>query len=133
MKNKCYATLTALSLYAQVEVVDVESCGDIPEWVTGYETMIYGNHGVRIATKPDSDIEIVVSNYQVMEDPILCNSGNIRIGNKGLLVGNIPASTTTHINIPAGVYRLVILTNGLGSEVTRVNIVIRTDIKSVEE
>jgi hypothetical protein len=119
-----YATVKALSLYAQVEFVCTDYDDGIPEWDTGKEALVYSIHGIRIETKPDTEIEMIVSNYQVMTEPVLCISGKMEIGDNGVIVGNIVASTIKQLDFEPGNYKIMINANGMGSDVTQVNILI---------
>jgi hypothetical protein len=124
MENIIYATVKALSLYAQVEFLSADYDDVIPEWETGDEALAYGIHGVLIATKPDSEIEMVISNYQVMTEPVLCVSGELEIGVDGMIAGNSIAATVQQIDFDPGSYKIMINANGIRSDVTKINIVL---------
>jgi hypothetical protein len=85
---------------------------------------VYGIHGIRIETKPDTEIEMIISNYQVMTEPVLCISGEMEIGDNGIIVGNIVAVTIQQIDFDPGNYKIMINANGMGKDVTGVNIVL---------
>ena len=124
MESIIYATIKAFSLYAQVEFLSADFDDRIPEWDTGDEALAYGIHGVLIATKPDSEIEMIISNYQVMTDTVLCVSGELEIGDDGMIAGNSVAATIKQLDFDPGIYKIMINANGLRTDVTQVNIVI---------
>lgn len=108
------------TLRSQVVLLDNEADDGFPQMRNGSESVAFGWQGVVVATKEDFETEIIVC--QGMDEPeyALCITGQIRVGNKGLIVGNIEAATTTNIPWPSGRTLVTVYTNGIFTNATRV-------------
>ena len=90
------------SLYSQIALVDVETPDAYPEWITGDEIAAIGPNGVAIPTLGDTFIDVIIYKGRGDVDGIEYASGFIEVGNQGLLVGNIAASSYTTFAWPSG-------------------------------
>ena len=108
-----------LSLNSQVVLIDAEA-KDYPQWKTGEEMVVFGSHGVCVATANDYQVDIIVSMVKQRVKYALCVSCEIIVGKQGILVGNVPAAALTHIQLQPGRYSIIIYTDGIGSKTKRV-------------
>lgn len=108
------------TLYSQVGFVDVESKDTYPQWKTGEEIVVFGLHGVAVATAGDRLIDVLVCKGKIEIQYTLCVSGEILVGNQGVLVGNIPAASVTHLPLASGKYSVVVYTDRLATEAEHV-------------
>lgn len=108
------------TLYSQVGLVDVEIKDAYPQWKTGEEAVVFGLHGVAVATASDTQVDVLVCQGEIEIPYKLCISGEILIGNQGIIVGNVPAASTTYLSLPSGKYSVVIYTDGIGSDTKQV-------------
>jgi hypothetical protein len=108
------------SLYEQILLIDDETIGDHVQMRTGSESVAFGPYGVVVATKGDQKIEVVVFIGNGEPDHKLCVTGQISVGNKGLLVGNVVAADTANVNWPRGRTLVTVYTNGISIDTTQV-------------
>jgi len=110
-----------LALYYQVAMLDARAKESYPEWKTGEESVIFGLHGVAVATAGDQEIEVLVCRGKGNPEHVLCVSGEIIVSSdQGIIVGNVPAANTTSISLQRGIYSVTVYTNGIRTEATRV-------------
>ena len=108
------------SLHSQVILLDNEVNHGFPKMRTGAESVAFGEQGVVVATKEDFETEVVVCQGKGEPEHELCVTGQIRVGNQGLLVGNIEAATTTNIPWSRGRSLVTVYTNGIFTNATKV-------------
>ena len=115
-----------LSLYAQIVLLDAQNSAAYPEWTTGDEKAVYTKNGIAVATAGDSNIEVIIKENRGVSDENLypCLSAIITIGEKGLLVGNIPSGNVNSVPWMAGDVLVKVYTNQLVS--SNVTIVVFT-------
>jgi hypothetical protein len=90
------------ALYAQIALFDAEDQDSYPQWETGTEEVIFGPKGVAVATAGDTYVDVVVYKGQGSPGGRLCGSGEILVGKRGLLVGNVPAADITPLEWSSG-------------------------------
>jgi hypothetical protein len=125
MQDTLY-TGSVYALHAQVALFDAEGEDSYPEWETGTEDAVLGPRGIAVATAGDTEIEVVVCSDKKNLSGILCISGEISVGNQGLIVGNVVAANLAQIPWPPGKTSVDVYTNGVGEEVTRVAFVLES-------
>jgi hypothetical protein len=91
-----------------------------PQWETGAERAILTPKGVAVATASDIDIEVVVCTGEKVHGLKPCLSGEIRVGNQGLLVGNVISCDLHHIALPPGRISVTVYVDGNRCEATQV-------------
>lgn len=91
----------AYALYAQVALFDPAE-GSYPDWEVGVEHAVFGPRGVAVATASDIEVEIIVCRGQQVPGKMLCISGEIEIGDQGLLVGNVVSCDLYELAWPPG-------------------------------
>ena len=106
--------------YYQVALKDIENKDGYPQWKTGDEIIVFGSYGVVVVTANDQEIDIIVTSSKVDLEYSLCVSGEIIVGQKGILVGNITSADTTCIEVRPGKYSVTVYTDKFGPETTRV-------------
>lgn len=109
-----------LSLYSQVALFDAEDKEAYPQWKTGDEIVVFGLHGVAVVTAGDKQVDVRVFKGMVEPQHSLCVSGEIEIGEQGVLVGNVPAASVTHLSLSSGKYSVVVYTDKVGPETEQV-------------
>jgi hypothetical protein len=114
------------ALHAQVALFDAEDADSYPQWKTGTEDAVLGPKGVAVATASDTEIEVTVYKGKRASDEILCISGEIQVGDQGLVVGNIVSGDFAQLAWPPGQTSVDVYTNGRGEEVTRVVFVVES-------
>lgn len=114
-----------LSLYSQVALFDFERKDSYPEWQTGEESFVYNQFGIAVATKCDTRIEVVVSTDVITEYGNHLAEFELEIGKNGILVGNVPAASLTHIDFPEGKAQVQVFTNGIRENATKVVFVLQ--------
>jgi hypothetical protein len=111
--------------YAQIALFDNEHKNSYPQWIVGNEAIVFGQRGVAVATAVDKSIDVKVFKGTIIPDQyLLCVLGEIIIGNKGIMVGNVPAANVTKIPLIGGRYSVMIFTDGIGENVCKVIFVI---------
>jgi hypothetical protein len=110
----------AYSSYSQVALFDAACKDSYPKWKTGWESMVFGTKGVAVATASDQKIRISICRGEGMPEHFLSVSGEICIGDQGIEVGNVAASTLVNIPIETGRYIVTVYTNGIRNNVTTV-------------
>jgi hypothetical protein len=120
-ENEILYSGKTFSLYSQIGLCDFEAKDSYPQWKTGDELVVFGLHGVAVATASDEQIEVIVCKGKVETQYSLCVSGEILLGKKGILVGNIAAATVANLLLPRGRYSVVIYTDRIGSETKQVH------------
>ncbi len=90
------------TLYSQVALFDAEDHDSYPQWETGEENSVFGPKGVVVATQGDIKVDVAVYNGLGNPGGSLCSSGEILVGEKGLIVGNEVAADTVKLNWPSG-------------------------------
>lgn len=108
------------SLRSQVILLDNEANYGFPKMRTGAESVVFGEQGVVVATKEDYETQVIVCQGEDEPEHELCVTGQIRVGNQGLLVGNIEAATITNIPWVRGRTLVTIYTNGIYTNATKV-------------
>ena len=108
------------SSYFQVALLDNENKEAYPQWKTGDETIVFGSHGVVVVTANDQLIDVTVKTNKNDLEYALCVSGEIMVGNKGILVGNITSANTTIIKTQPGKYSVTVYTDKYGPETRQV-------------
>jgi hypothetical protein len=108
------------SLYSQVALFDAEIKDSYPQWKAGDELVVFGSHGVAVVTAGDQQVDVLVCKGKIDSRHALCISGEIFVGNQGVLVGNVPASAVTNIPIVSGKYSVVVYTDGIGPQTKHV-------------
>jgi hypothetical protein len=111
--------------YSQVALFDAEDTNSYPQFETGEEAVIFGSKGVAVATANDTDVEIAVLKGEAHESDIvgffLLLSGEMQIGNQGLIVGNEITADTAEVAYPAGKASVSVYANAEAStEITGV-------------
>jgi hypothetical protein len=109
---------TIYSLYEQILLLDNETTYDHVRMRTGSESVAFGPYGVVVAAKGDQKIEVIVLQGEGEPKHKLCVTGQISVGNKGLLVGNVVAADTATFNWPKGRTLVTVYTNGIDIETT---------------
>ncbi len=115
--------------YFQVALFDAEMKNAYPQWKTGKEIIVFGSRGVAVATANDTEVNVVVTRGKANPDYKLCVSGEILVGKKGIIVGNVAASSINLILLQSGEYSVVVYTNGLGPDTDQVYFYINRLIK----
>jgi hypothetical protein len=92
-----------------------------PQWKNGEELFVFGPRGVVVATATDQLIEVSVCKGIRSVEHVLCASGEILIGDKGLIVGNVASENSIPGIGDSGHYAVLIYTNGISDSVTKVN------------
>ncbi len=88
--------------YAQLGLFDAEDPNAYPEWETGEENVVFGPRGIAVSAAPSEDVWVVVHTRGPVHETILAASGDIEVGDEGLIVGNQVAGTFSHLTSPAG-------------------------------
>lgn len=114
------------ALYAQVALFDAEGEDSYPEWETGTENAVLGPRGIAVATAGDTEIEVVVCSDKGDHNGIFCISGEILVGNQGLVVGNVVSANLVQIPWPPGKTCVDVYTNGIGEETICVTFVLKS-------
>jgi hypothetical protein len=91
-----------LAHYYQIALLDAEGPGSYPEWITGEEAAVIGPKGVIIATPSDKYIETIIITAEKFNEENEIISGEIIIGSRGLLVGNVTSASYRIIPWPPG-------------------------------
>lgn len=108
------------ALYSQVALFDAENRNSYPQWKAGHEIIVFSLQGVAVVTASDEQVDVIVCKGKVIPKYALCVSGEILVGEQGILVGNIPAATVTQIPLESGRYSVVVFTDGFGTETRQV-------------
>jgi hypothetical protein len=108
------------TLHSQVILLDNEADQGFPKMRTGSESVAYGEQGVVVAVKEDFETEVIVCQGKDEPDHVFCVTGQIRVSNQGLLVGNIEAATIANIPWSRGRTLVTIYTNGIFTNATKV-------------
>ena len=108
------------SSYFQTALLDNDNKEAYPQWKTGDETIVFGSRGVAVVTANDQLIDVTVKTNKNDYEYALCVSGEIMIGNKGILVGNITSADTTIIEVQPGKYSVTVYTDKNGPETKQV-------------
>lgn len=109
------------ALYSQIALFDAEKKDAYPQWKAGKEIIVFGLSGVVVVTAGDKLIDVVVCKGKVVpQQYALCISGEIIVGNQGIIIGNVPAANVTQIPMQSGRYSVVIFTDGIGSNTNKV-------------
>ena len=119
-ENKVLFRGNIYTLHSQVILLDNEADRGFPKMRTGSESVAFGDQGVVVATVEDLNTEVIVCQGKNEPEHKLCVTGQIWVGNQGLLVGNIEASTTTNISWPKGRTLVTVYTNGIFTNATKV-------------
>ncbi len=88
--------------YSQVALFDAEDVDSYPQFETGEEPAILGDKGVAVATVNDTDVEITVYKGTAESGLVHILSGEIQVGNEGLIVGNETTADTAQVSYPPG-------------------------------
>jgi hypothetical protein len=108
------------TLHSQVILLDNEVDNGFPKMRTGAESVAFGDQGVVVAVKEDFETEVVVCQGKDEPDHELCVTGQIKVSNRGLLVGNIESATTYIIPWVSGSTLVTVYTNGIFTNSTKV-------------
>lgn len=108
------------TLYSQVALFDAEDRNSYPQWKAGHEIIVFGFRGVAVVTASDKQVDVIVCKGKEIPKYALCVSGEILVGEQGILVGNIPAATITQIPLESGRYSVAVFTDGIGIETHQV-------------
>lgn len=119
MRGKFFA------LYAQIELFDIESPDDYPEWVTGNETAVINPKGVVVSTLGDTLVNVIVYEGEEVADGTEYISGVIHVGSKGLQVGNVIAESYSLLPWPAGRTMVRVFADTPNGNATRVSFVLQ--------
>jgi hypothetical protein len=103
------------ALHAQVALFDAEDDNSYPQWETGTEEAIFGPKGVAVATAADRDVEVTVQRG-AKPDGMPRISGEIEVGNQGLIVGNIVSGDFAQLEWSPGKVTVDVYTDKLPSE-----------------
>ena len=99
--NRILADATALGLYGQITVQDVGTA-DLPDWQTGEEWAVATEHAISIATRPDTDGDVVIIVLAGTDDAGLGKlvfDGEISLTSPLLEVGNAVAATVARVDV----------------------------------
>jgi hypothetical protein len=110
----------AMAYYGQVMLIDAEDKESYPEWVTGSEIAVLGPKGVAVSVLLDALVEILVVQGDSHFEGILYNSGEIMIGNCGIIVGNEIAAMSYRIAWPSGRTKVNVYANDQAGKATQV-------------
>jgi len=114
-----------LALYSQIGLYDTEDRNSYPSWETGSELVVFGDKGVAVSTKGDTYISVIVcTEAPRTSDLVIYGQGRIKVGKKGLTVGNELAASTKQINWSEGPVSIEIFGNGQQDEATEIVFVI---------
>jgi hypothetical protein len=108
------------TLHSQVILLDNKADHGFPKMRTGAESVAFGDQGVVVAVKEDFETEVVVCQGKDEPDHELCVTGQIKVSNQGLLVGNIESATTNIIPWASGRTLVTVYTNGIFTNATKV-------------
>jgi hypothetical protein len=109
--------------YSQVALFDAEDVESYPQFQTGQEPAVLGNKGICVATANDTDVEIVIyqGKAELKSEGFEILSGEIQVGNQGLIVGNESTADTAQVSYPPGKTSVSAYVNAkVSSEVTSV-------------
>jgi hypothetical protein len=109
---------TIYSHYAQISLVDKEDTDSDPLMRSGSESVTFGPLGVTVAAEDDKDIEVFVFQGKGEPEHKLCVTGQIMVGNQGLLLGNIAEEVV--VDWPKGRTLVTVYTNGIDIETTKI-------------
>ncbi len=102
----------ARALYGQIELFDAEDTTSSVQWSSGRESLVFGPKGVAVAAAIDQLIDILVVQDATSPKGVFYGSGEISIGNQGLLIGNFVASTIEKVAWPPGKTKVDIYGDG---------------------
>ncbi len=114
----------ARALYGQVALIDAEDPNSYPQWETGEEALVFGPKGVAVAAKIDQLIEITLLQQAAPSVGVLYGSGDILVGDRGLVIGNEVASTTKIVPWPAGRTNVKVFGNAPAGSATEITFVL---------
>jgi HEAT repeats len=107
----------------QIALLDAASPNAYPEIFPGGELVIFGRNGIVVSTAWDDNgqseplAEVIVTGLGrpelEFEDLIPIATGEIEIGDKGIEVGNLISCDLQTIMVPAGRWRVLVLTDTL--------------------
>ena len=116
---------TFSALYSQIGLYDTEDRNSYPSWETGSELVVFGDKGVAVSTKGDTYISVIVcTEAPRTNDLVFYGHGKIKVGKKGLTVGNELAASTKQINWSEGPALIKIFGNEPLDEATEIIFVI---------
>jgi hypothetical protein len=100
--------------YAQVEIRDRDNV-DVPEWETGEEPVVHNADMISVATRPDSDgdvlIRVVSGSASVVEGNEIF-AGELSVPSGVLVVGNTLSEDLREINVtPAKSVSVLVITD----------------------
>lgn len=117
-------SLSVLPLYAQVSILD-PSTKDIPQWETGDETVIASAKCISVATRADSDGDVVIEVWRKQlaggEDVgKAIFDGVLELTGPNAVVGNIVLNELRPVELGAGTHRVRVFTLPEGERPSRV-------------
>jgi hypothetical protein len=105
--------------YAQIALIDPDEPDSYPQWSTGQESVVFGEFGVAVATRPDEEgnvaIEVWTGEVPRTSGLRLLAQGSIRASAGHLAVGSVAGADLRVVSVQAGMHRVEVHVRGSAS------------------